>query len=129
MSETNINAEADTSSKSSSIRQEQNGQEPNTEEEAGTSSNSRRQESDVAKEDQEIAADKAFAERIEEVNKRLTCIICMDKERNVLLLPCNHAVVCNICAEQIMNSPNDAGEKLCPFCRKKITLKTKIYLP
>lgn len=36
------------------------------------------------------------------------CIICMDNKKNIII-PCNHYVMCQQCANQIIN---------CPICRK-----------
>ena len=43
------------------------------------------------------------------------CCVCMDNKCNILLLPCNHLVLCGDCAQQIYNSTN-----LCPVCQTEI---------
>ena len=40
------------------------------------------------------------------------CKICMDNERNVMIVDCRHFLVCAPCARQLTN---------CPTCRKQIT--------
>jgi len=40
------------------------------------------------------------------------CIICMDNEKNSVLSPCGHYVVCDLCSHQL---------KQCPICRSRIT--------
>jgi len=41
-----------------------------------------------------------------------TCVICLTDQRHVLLLPCRHLCLCNICAENLkFQSAN------CPICR------------
>ncbi|KAL3082460.1 hypothetical protein niasHT_032823 [Heterodera trifolii] len=143
----NTNVEAGTNSNSSrpntnvEVGTSSNNSRPNTNVEVGTSSNnsrpntivevamssfSSRLEAFVANE-WEIA-DKIIAARIEEVNRRITCIICMDKERSVVFTPCQHAVVCDLCAANIMNSSDAAVKKHCPLCRSKIVDTNKFYL-
>ncbi|KAL3088459.1 hypothetical protein niasHS_009910 [Heterodera schachtii] len=83
----------------------------------------------TAKSKKRKKADETADERIEKLKRRLRCVICMDKTRNILFTPCKHACVCDSCAEKIMNSPFDAGAKLCPYCRTGIEETTKFYLP
>ncbi|KAL3109444.1 hypothetical protein niasHT_015289 [Heterodera trifolii] len=102
----------------------------------------------TAKSKKRKKADETADERIEKLKRRLRCVICMDKTsygsfderefsiperslnpRNILFTPCKHACVCDSCAEKIMNSPFDAGAKLCPYCRTEIEATTKFYLP
>ncbi|KAL3089931.1 hypothetical protein niasHT_029040 [Heterodera trifolii] len=99
---------------------------PNTNLEVSMSSFASRLQAFVANE-WEIA-NKEFTKRIEEINSKITCIICMEKERSVVFTPCQHAVVCKSCAESIMNSPDAAGNKHCPLCRSKIVDTNKVYL-
>lgn len=46
------------------------------------------------------------------------CNICQDKERCVLILPCQHFCVCELCLLQLSN---------CPICRNLISHVTKVY--
>jgi hypothetical protein len=48
-----------------------------------------------------------FASAKSEVDK-VTCIVCLSAERNVLLLPCKHLVLCSGCAAKVT---------ACPLCR------------
>lgn len=44
------------------------------------------------------------------------CVICLTQPRNVLLMPCRHAVLCEECLEIIMQRrPSE-----CPICRRRI---------
>lgn len=52
------------------------------------------------------------------------CSCCMERERNVLILPCNHVCTCFECATYIRNK----GNKKCPVCRHYIKGVTKIFL-
>ncbi len=42
-----------------------------------------------------------------EVDK-VTCVVCLSAERNMLLLPCKHLVLCSGCAAKV---------SACPLCR------------
>ncbi|KAH9259092.1 hypothetical protein BASA81_002712 [Batrachochytrium salamandrivorans] len=46
-------------------------------------------------------------------NADSVCVICMDRPRNALLLPCGHVHMCHECATSLEN-------KTCPVCRVKI---------
>ena len=48
------------------------------------------------------------------------CVICLDKPRGMILIPCGHVCVCSDCV-------NKLGDK-CPICRKNITKKHRAYL-
>ena len=37
------------------------------------------------------------------------CCICLDNQSNILLLPCNHMCICNVCINMINN-------RKCPIC-------------
>lgn len=43
------------------------------------------------------------------------CLVCMDKEHEVVIIPCGHYCLCHRCAESIQKSSNK-----CPLCRGKI---------
>jgi hypothetical protein len=51
------------------------------------------------------------------VNQRLdlTCCICTDQQRNIVILPCKHSSTCEDCTEAIQR-----GNNLCPICRGEI---------
>lgn len=61
--------------------------------------------------------------KLEVENQKLkdlkTCKICMDKEANVLLLPCAHLVTCTACTPALRN---------CPICRANIKGTVKTYM-
>ena len=57
-----------------------------------------------------------YTERRTEENKK-KCIKCLTNERNVILYPCKHKVVCQSC----FNNINSAQTKKCPFCRTIFT--------
>ena len=44
------------------------------------------------------------------------CCICMEKKCNILLLPCNHLIICDQCCKR--NILNDY--RICPTCQQNI---------
>lgn len=46
------------------------------------------------------------------------CVICMHKQANILLKPCNHLSCCDECSKSLSD---------CAICRKSITSKEKVY--
>jgi hypothetical protein len=56
-------------------------------------------------------------------SRRKTCIVCMDRLRDVVLLPCNHFKLCSVCAQQM-----EARGVLdcCPYCRKPCSMQ-RVY--
>ncbi|TNJ29082.1 Zinc finger, C3HC4 type (RING finger) domain-containing protein [Giardia muris] len=53
------------------------------------------------------ALDDAFCE--DEMIDR--CVVCLSRQKDAVILPCRHLVVCEVCADQI--------EHCCPYCRGK----------
>lgn len=47
----------------------------------------------------------------------IECVMCMDEERSVVLVPCFHAPLCERCTNTILKSPM---AKECPTCRSEI---------
>jgi Inhibitor of Apoptosis domain/Zinc finger, C3HC4 type (RING finger) len=54
-----------------------------------------------------------------EENKRLVCIICLDKEIGTVFVPCGHFVTCTVCAP---------GISKCPMCRSDIKSFVRTFL-
>jgi hypothetical protein len=50
------------------------------------------------------------------------CVVCMDKSRDRLLLPCKHLVLCGDCA-------SDPSLAMCPVCRVAIQDKLQVFIP
>ena len=55
----------------------------------------------------------------EEDNNNIKCVICLENDKCMLLMPCKHVCCCEQCSKDINQ---------CPLCRKNIESKTKIYL-
>ncbi|KAF2358749.1 Zinc finger RING-type [Trinorchestia longiramus] len=52
------------------------------------------------------------------------CIVCQDRGRSVLLMPCRHLCLCQVCCSAILRSNN----KLCPVCRHPIGTVCEVYI-
>ena len=55
------------------------------------------------------------------IKKRIQCVVCLNKDRNIVFLPCNHCICCNDCANILQNNK-------CPTCRGNIQDKQIVYL-
>lgn len=51
------------------------------------------------------------------------CVICVDKEKCIMILPCRHLCICESCQEPLRTHRN-----LCPICRKQVKQMIKAYL-
>jgi len=47
---------------------------------------------------------------------REECCICLERKANILLLPCNHLILCDICSKNNINN----NYNLCPICQEEI---------
>lgn len=65
---------------------------------------------------QEISAN----DKKTETDSRLTCLICLEAERDSILLPCYHVVTCLNCANQLTK---------CCFCREPVFYRRRVYMP
>ena len=45
----------------------------------------------------------------------MVCIVCMEREKKVVLLPCKHMCMCKVCTDEIM-----ADKARCPVCREPV---------
>lgn len=61
------------------------------------------------------AAIQRLERRITELEAKVTCKVCMEKEINCVLIPCAHRCVCLGCASVIVH-----GDCVCPICRESI---------
>lgn len=60
-------------------------------------------------------------EEVRYMLKRVMCKICLEKEVEVLFLPCKHLVSCQSCKERL-------AQKKCPFCRDTYQATIRVYL-
>ncbi|XP_033124411.1 E3 ubiquitin-protein ligase RNF34-like [Anneissia japonica] len=52
-----------------------------------------------------------------DLNDEMSCKVCMDRDSNVLLTPCNHLVCCDSCSVRLAS---------CPICRTKVGEVVKV---
>jgi len=55
------------------------------------------------------------------IEEEFNCIVCMDKKRTRISLPCNHFVLCEVCVGKIT-------DRKCPKCRRPVTSFLTVYL-
>lgn len=53
-----------------------------------------------------------------------TCVVCLDRLREVRLAPCGHVALCRGCCNQVMS----AASPCCPLCRVEIS-STQLAAP
>lgn len=68
-------------------------------------------------------ADKRDAEeRLRVFAQERECVVCLDAEREVMLLPCRHMCVCTPCADQLQHT-----KMTCPVCSNSISASEKVF--
>ncbi len=61
-------------------------------------------------------------QRLEGINfEGYECIICMERGRNVIFLPCKHFCLCEECLEELQRQE-------CPVCKREICETVKLFL-
>lgn len=74
-----------------------------------------------AVEEKEAVVEKAGEEEEEEdVPERSQCVICMDRRKECIFMPCSHVVTCMTCGTR-----EDLA--VCPVCRQKIERRFKVF--
>lgn len=61
-----------------------------------------------------------LSQKLEKLEEKNLCKICVDGEVDVLFLPCKHLVVCKNCSEKLDE---------CPICRSYIDEKVNVFKP
>lgn len=64
-------------------------------------------------------------ERLEEDNnikQRQMCVVCLERERCRLFMPCSHFLCCKECSEMLRNLNNE-----CPYCRGTISSVENVF--
>ena len=57
---------------------------------------------------------------VETGKKEGFCVVCWEKKSCVMVDPCNHLAMCEVCAPKVVD--------LCPLCRGKMNKKVKLFL-
>jgi len=55
----------------------------------------------------------------EQIQDQKACVLCLDKEKNILFVPCGHLCVCEACSAAV-------GQ--CPLCRANVQQKIKAFM-
>ncbi|GMH51393.1 hypothetical protein TrST_g4603 [Triparma strigata] len=66
------------------------------------------------------AKEKLIKERMSTEEEKRMCVICQTSPKTVLLMPCRHMCLCQVCSRH-----NELVK--CPLCREKITQKIDVY--
>ncbi|XDV23980.1 hypothetical protein PO909_028303, partial [Leuciscus waleckii] len=64
-------------------------------------------------------SDLPMEEQLRRLQKERTCKVCMDKEMNIVFIPCGHLVVCKECAPSL---------RKCPICRGLVKGAVRTFL-
>jgi len=62
-------------------------------------------------------------EQVEREREDKLCVICQDKEKCIMILPCRHLCICQDCQGPLQRQNNN-----CPICRKPVRQTIKAYL-
>lgn len=66
-----------------------------------------------------LSADLPMEEQLRRLQEERTCKVCMDKEVNIVFIPCGHLVVCKECAPSL---------RKCPICRGLVKGTVRTFL-
>ncbi|XP_038843384.1 putative inhibitor of apoptosis [Salvelinus namaycush] len=64
-------------------------------------------------------SDLPMEEQLRRLQEERTCKVCMDKEVNMVFIPCGHLVVCKECAPSL---------RKCPICRGLVKGTVRTFL-
>ncbi|XP_052810191.1 baculoviral IAP repeat-containing protein 7-B-like [Mya arenaria] len=68
---------------------------------------------------QSSGASSSFEVELRKMQDKLLCKICMERDVNIVFMPCGHLVACETCGHKLKN---------CPMCRKSIRGHVKTYM-
>ena len=64
---------------------------------------------------------------IETEKEKRKCVVCQDRKKSVLIMPCKHLCLCVQCADHIARA-RMPGRRVCPLCRTKIKTIMNVYV-
>ncbi|XP_064616394.1 uncharacterized protein LOC135480481 [Liolophura sinensis] len=64
---------------------------------------------------------------VEREKDKRACVVCQDRQKSVLILPCRHLCLCLQCANQIARA-HFIDNRVCPLCRTRIKTIMDIYV-
>ncbi|XP_070537500.1 baculoviral IAP repeat-containing protein 7-like [Ptychodera flava] len=67
----------------------------------------------------DLSSQKEMLDELEQLKRKKTCKICMDRDVCMLFQPCGHLVTCDVCSSQL---------RQCPFCRTTIRSAVRAYM-
>jgi hypothetical protein len=68
-------------------------------------------------------------EQVEREREDKLCVICQDREKCIMILPCRHLCICQDCQVSLMRRADQhAHSRTCPICRKNVKQTIKAYL-
>jgi RING finger protein 26 len=56
------------------------------------------------------------------VKSQRMCVVCQEREKTVVLMPCRHLCLCDVCGDAASSQV-----KACPLCRRQIVNKINVY--
>jgi hypothetical protein len=68
-----------------------------------------------------VALDIEPEEQIQDLSQDRACVICLNQERNLLFMPCNHLCACAECGL-------NPTIRVCPICRATFNNRTVVYV-
>jgi len=63
-------------------------------------------------------------EQVEREREDKLCVICQDREKCIMILPCRHLCVCQVCQRPLLQQQ----PVTCPICRRAVRQTIKAYL-
>jgi len=67
-------------------------------------------------------------QQVEREREDKLCVICQDREKCIMILPCRHLCICQDCQVSLMQRTDQAHSRTCPICRKNVKQTIKAYL-
>ena len=80
--------------------------------------------SDVAAASSLQAQLEALQLRLREQEERMLCVVCLERARSHVLLPCGHKCLCSSCVDTVLGTGADA---VCPLCRTPIQKAQRVF--
>ena len=59
--------------------------------------------------------------------ERMLCVVCMEREKSVVLMPCKHLCICKWCVDQLI-AQSGRKKAMCPVCRELIKDTIKPFM-
>mmetsp|Transcript_41645 Transcript_41645/g.97447 ORF Transcript_41645/g.97447 Transcript_41645/m.97447 type:complete len:451 (-) Transcript_41645:157-1509(-) len=80
-------------------------------------------EQQMVREQEQMAREQRAKEKLE----RDLCVICLDKPKTYMIVPCGHKCLCEACAESLERRRDQGGERACPLCRASMQRTFKVF--